>query len=156
VIFRTSSAHEEGGERVFGVTTLELVGDADGHVRSLRLQQVAQQRVDGRLAFVPVPGTESELEADLVLIAMGFLGPERLGIVAELGLALDERGQVAVGSGFDTSVAGVFACGDMARGQSLIVWAIAEGRSAAASVDRYLMGTTALPQPIQPGQLALR
>jgi len=109
VIFRSSSAHEEGGERVFSVTTVELVGDGDGHVRSLRLQQVAQQVVDGRPQFVAVPGTESELEADLVLIAMGFLGPERQGIVQELGLALDGRGNIAVGNGFETSLEGVFA-----------------------------------------------
>jgi glutamate synthase (NADPH/NADH) small chain len=156
VIFRTSSAHEEGGERVFGAATVELVGDSDGHVRALRLQHVTQQVVDGRVQFVPVPGTESALEADLVLIAMGFLGPEQHGVVHELGLSLDMTGNVAVGNGFETSVGSVFACGDMARGQSLIVWAIAEGRSAASCVDRYLMGTTALPQPLSAGQLALR
>jgi glutamate synthase (NADPH/NADH) small chain len=160
LVFRTSSAHEEGGERVFGVTTLELIGDADGgrggHVRSLRLQQVSQQMVDGRPQFVPVPGTESEIEADLVLLAMGFLGPERTGVVGELGLDLDPRGNVAVDHDFATSHPGVFACGDMVRGQSLIVWAIAEGRAAAAGVDRYLTGTTSLPQPIEAGQLALR
>jgi glutamate synthase (NADPH/NADH) small chain len=165
LIFRTSSAHEEGGERVFAVTTVELLGDgegagsgaaASGHVRALRLQQVCSEIVEGRLQFVPVAGTETELEADLVLLAMGFSGPERLGVVAELGLELDARGNVAVGKDFATSTEGVFACGDMARGQSLIVWAIAEGRSAAAAVDRYLMGTTGLPQPIVAGQLALR
>ncbi len=160
LIFRTSSAHEEGGERIFAVTTVELLGDGEGvgvgHVRALRLQQVSSEVVDGRPQFLPVAGTETELEADLVLLAMGFSGPERLGVVAELGLELDARGNVAVGKGFATSVDGVFACGDMARGQSLIVWAIAEGRSAAASVDRYLMGTTGLPQPIVAGQLALR
>jgi glutamate synthase (NADPH/NADH) small chain len=125
-------------------------------VRALRLQQVCSEIVEGRLQFVPVAGTETELEADLVLLAMGFSGPERLGVVAELGLELDARGNVAVGKDFATSTEGVFACGDMARGQSLIVWAIAEGRSAAAAVDRYLMGTTGLPQPIVAGQLALR
>jgi glutamate synthase (NADPH/NADH) small chain len=160
VILRSSSAHEEGGERIFGVTTAALVGDGDdghgGHVRALRLQQVNQQLVDGRLDFVPVAGTETEIEADLVLLAMGFAGPERCGVVAELGLDLDGRGNVAVSPGYETSAAGVFACGDMARGQSLIVWAIAEGRSAAANVDRHLMGTTSLPQPIVAGQLALR
>jgi len=168
LIFRTSSAHEEGGERVFSVTTVELLGDgeggvdggvgaaASGHVRALRLQQVSSEFVDGRPQFVPVVGTETELEADLVLLAMGFSGPERLGVVAELGLDLDGRGNVAVGRDFATSAEGVFACGDMARGQSLIVWAIAEGRAAAAAADRYLMGTTGLPQPIVAGQLALR
>jgi glutamate synthase (NADPH/NADH) small chain len=152
--FRTSSAHEEGGERVFAVRTVELLGD--GRVEALRLQQVSQQLVDGRLDFVPVAGTEYELEADLVLLAMGFAGPERNGVVAELGLELDAGGNVAVGREFATSCDGVYACGDMARGQSLIVWAIAEGRSAAAGVDRHLMGTTCLPQPIVAGQLALR
>jgi glutamate synthase (NADPH/NADH) small chain len=166
VIFRTSSAHEEGGERVFGVTTVELVGDSadvggvgavgSAHVRSLRLQDVVSEVVEGRLQFVPVPGTERELEADLVLIAVGFSGPERSGVVAELGLELDAKGAVAVGSDFATELDGVFACGDMARGQSLIVWAIAEGRAVAAEVDRYLMGTTSLPRPISAGQLALR
>jgi glutamate synthase (NADPH/NADH) small chain len=154
VILRTSSAHEEGGDRVFAVTTVALLGDE--HVRALRLQQVSQELVDGRMQFVPVPGTEYEVEADLVLLAMGFAGPERHGMVAELGLAIDGRGNVAVGPDFSTSLEDVFACGDMARGQSLIVWAIAEGRSAAAAVDRYLMGATGLPAPIVAGQLALR
>jgi glutamate synthase (NADPH/NADH) small chain len=160
LIFRTSSAHEEGGRRVFAVTTVELTGDAGGslpaHVRALRLQEVASEVLDGRVQLVPVPGTETELEADLVLIAMGFLGPERTGVVADLALELDSRGNLAVGHDFATSVDGVFACGDMARGQSLIVWAIAEGRAAAAEVDRFLMGTTSLPRPIVAGQLALR
>ena len=160
LIFRTSSAHEEGGRRLFGVTTVELVGDGGGllrdHVRALRLQEVVIEVVDGRSQFVPVSGTETELEADLVLIAMGFSGPERSGVVAELGLGLDSRGNVAVGPDFATTLDGVFACGDMARGQSLIVWAIAEGRAAAAAADRRLMGSTALPRPISAGQLALR
>jgi glutamate synthase (NADPH) small chain len=154
VVFRTSSAHEEGGERIFAVRTVELLGDT--HVRALRLEHVAGEVVDGRLQFVSVPDSEHELHADLVLLAMGFAGPERNGAVAELGLELDERGNVAVGRDFSTSLDGVYACGDMARGQSLVVWAIAEGRSAAANVDRYLMGTTGLPQAIVAGQLALR
>ncbi|MHB1508475.1 MAG: glutamate synthase subunit beta [Acidimicrobiales bacterium] len=169
VILRTAAAHEEGGERVFAVTAVELLGDIDtskaetahgtgrrGHVQALRLKRVSQQVVDGRAQLLPVEGTEFEMAADLVLLAMGFSGPERNGVVAELGLRLDERGNVAVGPKFMTNAAAVFACGDMARGQSLIVWAIAEGRSVAAAVDRYLMGTSALPQPIVPGQLALR
>ena len=105
---------------------------------------------------MPVPGSDFELEADLVLIAMGFVGPEVNGCVAELGLGLDARGNVAVDASFATTAEGVFACGDMVRGQSLIVWAIAEGRSAAAGVDRYLTGRADLPAPIVPGQLALR
>jgi glutamate synthase (NADPH/NADH) small chain len=97
-----------------------------------------------------------ELPCEVVLLAMGFLGTERNGVVAELGLDVNARGSVAADQSWSTSVDGVFVCGDMTRGQSLIVWAIAEGRSAAASVDRYLMGRTALPAPIVPGQLALR
>ena len=111
---------------------------------------------DGRPEFVPVEGSEFELPCELVLLAMGFLGTERSGVVADLGLEVDGRGSVAADSSWSTNVDGVFVCGDMTRGQSLIVWAIAEGRSAAASVDRYLMGSTALPAPIVPGQLALR
>jgi glutamate synthase (NADPH/NADH) small chain len=156
VILRTSSAHEEGGERLFSVATTELVDDGSGAVRALRLQGVEAATVDGRPAFVPVAGSDFELEADLVLIAMGFVGPEVNGCVAELGLSLDARGNVAVDASFSTGVGGVFACGDMVRGQSLIVWAIAEGRSAAAGVDRYLTGRSDLHAPIVPGQLALR
>jgi len=156
VIFRTSSAHEEGGERLFSVTTTELVDDGSGAVAALRLQAVEMGTANGRPEFVPMPGSEHELETDLVLIAMGFLGPEVNGCVAELELELDARGNVAVDESFATSAAGVFACGDMVRGQSLIVWAIAEGRSAAACVDRYLTGQSDLPMPIVPGQLALR
>jgi glutamate synthase (NADPH/NADH) small chain len=104
----------------------------------------------------PVPDSDFELSCELVLLAMGFLGAERRGVVAELGLELDARGNVACDSNWATSHDGVFVCGDMTRGQSLIVWAIAEGRSCAAGVDRALMGTTALPFPLVPGQLALR
>ena len=103
-----------------------------------------------------MPGSEFELPCDLVLLAMGFLGAERHGVVAELGVELDPRGSVAADGNWATNVEGVFVCGDMTRGQSLIVWAIAEGRSAAAAVDRWLMGESALPAPIAPGQLALR
>jgi glutamate synthase (NADPH/NADH) small chain len=105
--------------------------------------------------LVPVPGSAFELEVDLVLIAMGFEGPEANTVIAELDLGLNARGNLAVDAGFSTTVPGVFACGDMARGQSLIVWAIAEGRSAAAGVDRYLTGRDDLPAPVVPGQLAL-
>jgi glutamate synthase (NADPH/NADH) small chain len=156
LILRTSSAHEEGGERLFSVATSEFVDDGSGTVRALRLESVEAGTVDGRPAFVPTPGSAFEMEADLVLIAMGFVGPEVNGCVAELGIELDARGNVAVDGSFATSAEGVFACGDMVRGQSLIVWAIAEGRSAAAGVDRYLTGHTDLPAPIVPGQLALR
>jgi glutamate synthase (NADPH/NADH) small chain len=156
LVLRTSSAHEEGGERLFAVTTTAFVGEPTRGVEAVRLQEVTSELADGAPRFVPVAGTEREIPADLVLLALGFLGPERLGVVDELGLTLDGRGNVAVDSSFRTSREGVYACGDMSRGQSLIVWAIAEGRSAAAAVDRALSGQTALAAPVRPGQLALR
>ncbi len=155
VIFRTSSAHEEGGSRLFAIATSAFIGDEYGRVRSIALHDVRQEVVEERMTFTPVPGSERELAADLVLLAMGFAGPEPGGAVAELGLDLDARGNVAVSATYASSVEGVFACGDMARGQSLIVWAIAEGRSAAAEVDRYLMGHSALGEPIRAGQVAI-
>jgi len=156
LILRTSSAHEEGGERVFAVTTTEFVSDGAGAVRALRGHEVLVGNDGGRPTFEPVPGSEFELEADLVLLAMGFVGTERNGAVAELGVTVNERGAVAADARWATNVDGVFVCGDQTRGQSLIVWAIAEGRSAAAEVDRWLMGDTSLPAPILPGQLAMR
>jgi glutamate synthase (NADPH/NADH) small chain len=158
LILRTSSAHEEGGDRVFSVTTTSLRRDEAGQVRSLVCQTVTQQIVDGRPSFVPVPGSEREMAAEMVLLAMGFTGCERRGVVGELGLEIDARGNVARDHNFMTSRDGVFVCGDMGRGQSLIVWAIAEGRSAAAAVDAFLRGQNQsdLPSPITPVQLALR
>jgi glutamate synthase (NADPH/NADH) small chain len=156
LILRTSSAHEEGGERVFSVTTTEFVDDGSGAVAALRGHEVETVLEDGRPVFGKVVGTEFELECDLVLLAMGFIGTERRGVVDELGLEVDGRGAVAAGRDWSTNIEGVFVCGDQTRGQSLIVWAIAEGRSAAAAVDRWLMGESALPSPIVPGQLALR
>jgi glutamate synthase (NADPH/NADH) small chain len=157
LILRTSAAHEEGGERMFGVTTVEFVDDGSGHVSGLRGEEVEVAiGNDGRPVFTPIADTAFELHCDLVLLALGFLGPEPNGVVAELGIDVDNRSNVAADPNWSTNVDGVFVCGDMTRGQSLIVWAIAEGRSAAASVDRYLMGTTELPAPITPGQLALR
>jgi glutamate synthase (NADPH/NADH) small chain len=155
VIYRTTSAHEEGGERIFSVNTTSLVDDGSGAVCMLVAEEVSVSTMDARPAFVPVSGTGFELEVDLVLIAMGFSGPELSTYVAELDIGLTGRGNVAVDKSFATTVPGVFACGDLARGQSLIVWAIAEGRSAAANVDRYLTGRDNLPAPIAPGQLAL-
>src|ERR1700742_2304314 len=145
MMFRVSSAHEEGGERVFSVNTKEFIG-RDGHVAALKVHEVTMQ--DGK--FVKTEGTDFEIEADLVLLAMGFVGPERKGLLTELGVELTDRGNVARGANFETSVPGVFVAGDAGRGQSLIVWAIAEGRAAAAGVDRFLMGETALPAPIAP------
>ena len=147
LIYRVSSAHEEGGERLFSVNTECFLGDDAGHVRALRLHEVAL--VDGR--FEKVAGTDVEIPADLVLLAMGFVGPERAGWLDELGLDFDERGNVGRDEDFMTNVPGVFAAGDMGRGQSLIVWAIAEGRACAAGADRWLMGTSRLPAPIGPG-----
>ncbi|HTX62278.1 MAG TPA: glutamate synthase subunit beta, partial [Acidimicrobiales bacterium] len=156
VILRTSSAHEEGGARRWSVSPGALVDDGHGRVGALRGHEVRLTVEGGRTSFEPVAGGEFELRCDLVLLAMGFHGPERRGIVAELDLELDPRGSVAVGPDWSTSLEGVFACGDAARGQSLVVWAIAEGRSAAASVDRWLMGESTLPVPLAPGQVALR
>ncbi|HEV8643650.1 MAG TPA: glutamate synthase subunit beta [Methylomirabilota bacterium] len=147
-IFRVSSAHEEGGERVYAVSTQRFIGDEQGHVRQLEALKVEMAREGGRIEFKPIPDTEFTLEVDLVLLAMGFLGPERKGPVEELGLRLTERGNVWRDQKWMTSVPGVFTCGDMQRGQSLIVWAIAEGRSCAHGVDLYLMGASELPAPI--------
>jgi len=148
MIYRVSSAHEEGGERVYSVSTQQFVGDVAGRVRALRLA-VVEPEPSGR-GFRPVPGTERELRCDLVLLAMGFTGAEPGGLLADLGVDFDARGNVARDASFATSVPGVFVAGDMGRGQSLIVWAIAEGRSAAAAVDRYLTGDTMLPAAIAP------
>jgi glutamate synthase (NADPH/NADH) small chain len=153
MIYRVSSAHEEGGERVYAVSTQEFIG-APGpagpagldRVRGLRLVEVEMS--GGR--FEPVPGTEREISCELVLLAMGFTGPERNPLLTGLGVKFDQRGNVARDSAYATSVPGVFAAGDMGRGQSLIVWAIAEGRSAAAAVDAYLSGDTVLPATIPP------
>ena len=130
---------------MFSVNTERFLG-RDGRVTGLRAHEVAM--MDGR--FEKVEGTDFELEADLVLLAMGFVGPERPGLLGDLDVELTDRGNVARNADFETSVSGVFAAGDMGRGQSLIVWAIAEGRAAAAGVDRFLMGSTALPAPIAP------
>jgi len=143
--YRVSSAHEEGGERVFAVSTQRFVGDESGHVRSLALTEVEMK--DGR--FEPVPGSERTIPADAVFLAMGFTGPEQGPLVEQFGLALTERGAIARDDHYATALDGVFVAGDAGRGQSLIVWAIAEGRAAAASVDRYLMGSTNLPTPIK-------
>jgi glutamate synthase (NADPH/NADH) small chain len=145
-MYRTSSAHEEGGERMFAVNTECFVGTDDGRVTSLRLHEVSM--AGGK--FEKVAGTETDLAADLVFLAMGFTGPERGPLLDGLGVDLDARGNVARGQSWATNVDGVFVAGDMGRGQSLIVWAIAEGRSCAAAVDTYLMGETLLPSPVRP------
>ncbi|MEQ8426398.1 MAG: glutamate synthase subunit beta [Gammaproteobacteria bacterium] len=148
-IFRTASAHEEGVDRVYSVSTKKFIDDGNGNVKALQLVDVELKNVDGRMSFQEVPGSEKEIPADLVLLAMGFLGPEKPGMLEQLGCELDARGNVVADpKTWMTSVDGVFAAGDMRRGQSLIVWAIAEGRSAAAGVDTYLMGETDLPAPV--------
>lgn len=148
-IFRTASAHEEGVERVYAVNTKRFVDDGNGNVKALQLVTVEMKNVDGRMSFEEVEGSEQELPCDLAFLAMGFVGPEKPGLLEQLGVELDGRGNViADAKTWMTSVDGVFTAGDMRRGQSLIVWAIAEGRSAAAGVDRYLMGDTDLPAPV--------
>jgi glutamate synthase (NADPH/NADH) small chain len=146
MLYRVASAHEEGGERVYAVNTKEVLGDEDGRVRALRLVEVRL----GDQGFEEVEGTEREIPAQLVLLAMGFLGPQGVGVVEQLGVELDERSNIKRDKQFMTSVPGVFVAGDAGRGQSLIVWAIAEGRSAAQGVDAYLTGRSALPRPVNP------
>jgi len=131
------------------VSTTEFIADDAGHVKALKGVQVEQKIENGRLTFAPVAGTEFELKADLVLLAMGFTGPERPGLVTELGVELNARGNVKRDANWMTNVPGGFVAGDMQRGQSLIVWAIAEGRSAARGVDAFLMGRSELPAPVQ-------
>ena len=147
-VFRVSTAHEEGGERLYAVSTQRFTGDASGHVRTLNAVKVEMVRKDGRVAFDPVPGSEFEIPADLVLLAMGFTGPEKSALLTDLGVALTDRGNVARDARWMTNVPGVFAAGDMQRGQSLIVWAIADGRSAARAIDEHLMGESQLPAPL--------
>jgi glutamate synthase (NADPH) small chain len=148
-IFRVSTAHEEGGERIYSVSTGRFVGGEDGHVRALQGCSVVPVNEGGRMQFAPVPGSDFELQADLVLLAMGFVGAEPGGMLTELGVKTTERGTVGRDASWMTNVPGVFTAGDMQRGQSLIVWAIAEGRSAARAVDTYLMGRSSLPAPVQ-------
>ncbi len=143
-IYRVSSAHEEGGVRDYSILTKGLSG-RDGRLTTLHGVRVEFAMEDGRQVMKEVPGTEFEEPVDLLLLAMGFLGPEQTGMIAQLGLELTERGNVRADENKMTSVPGVFTAGDMTRGQSLIVWAIAEGRAAARGIDEYLMGETLLP-----------
>lgn len=143
--YRVTSAHEEGGERLFSVNTQKFVGE-NNKVTGVEIIEV--QFKDGK--FEPIKGTEKLIPADLVLLALGFVGPEKAPFIEQLNLSLDARGNIARDENFATNIDGVFVCGDAGRGQSLIVWAIAEGRSAAAGVDQYLLGSTTLPTPVQP------
>ncbi len=138
-IFRTSSAHEEGGDRVYAVATTELTGDANGQVRALHGHKVSRHVSSGRVSFDPLPDSAFEMKADLVLLAMGFVGPVKSRLLSELDVRMDDRGTVARDEQWMTNVPGVFAAGDMQRGQSLIVWAIDDGRRAAAAIDAFLL-----------------
>ncbi|WP_329032689.1 glutamate synthase subunit beta [Streptomyces sp. NBC_01725] len=152
MLYKVTSAHEEGGERIYSVSTTHFEGDEDGNVRSLHLTEV--EFTDGRP--VPKPGTERTIPAQLVTLAMGFTGTDQEnGLVEQFGLELDARGNIARDAEYATNVDGVYVAGDAGRGQSLIVWAIAEGRSAARGVDRYLTGASDLHAPIRPTDRSL-
>ena len=146
MIYRVSSAHEEQDNRMFAVSTEEFLGDSDGNLRAIKI--VETEFVDGK--FEAKTGSEKEIKADFVFMAMGFTGPEKSSLINQLEVQLDERGNIKRDANFQTSEEGIFVAGDAGRGQSLIVWAIAEGRSAAAAVDTYLTGATQLPSPIEP------
>jgi glutamate synthase (NADPH/NADH) small chain len=147
-VFRVSSAHAEGGERMYAIATERFTGDAGGRVTTLHAVQVQTVKTEKGVAFENVPGSHFELKADLVLLAMGFVGPERRGMIDALGVRVTDRGTVWRDANWMTSVPGVFTAGDMQRGQSLIVWAIADGRSCARGVDAHLMGQSTLPAPV--------
>ncbi len=151
MIYRVSSAHEEAGERLYALSTEEFIGDGKGNVKALKL--IETELINGK--FEKIVGSEKEIPADLVFLAMGFTGPEKSEMITQLDVALDERGNIQRNEKFETSKPGIFVCGDAGRGQSLIVWAIAEGRSAAAAVDQYLLGETGLPSPILPTSRSL-
>jgi glutamate synthase (NADPH/NADH) small chain len=146
-MLRTSSSHEEGCRREFAILTKEFLGDDKGRLRGLKTVRIEwyQDPATGQQKFKELPGTEQEWPCQLALLAMGFVGPEKHGPIADLGLELDPRGNVKTGADYMTSLPGVFAAGDMRRGQSLVVWAIHEGREAARAVDLWLMGQTNLP-----------
>lgn len=146
MVYRVSSAHEEAGERMYSIATQEFIKDNEGNLNGLKVVETRFE--NGK--FESIPGTEKVLPADMVLLAMGFIGPEQNKLVQDLELKLDSRGNIVRDKSFATSAEKIFVCGDAGRGQSLIVWAIAEGRSAAAAVDEYLMGRTQLPSPIAP------
>jgi glutamate synthase (NADPH/NADH) small chain len=146
MIYRVSSAHEELDNRIFSVSTESFVGDGNGNLKAIKIVETKFE--NGK--FEKVPGTERELPADLVFLAMGFTGPEKSDLISQFGVALDERGNIKRNENFESSEEGIFIAGDAGRGQSLIVWAIAEGRSVAAAVDKYLIGETMLPAPIEP------
>jgi len=146
MVYRVSSAHEEAGERIYSVSTQEFLKDPSGNLRAIKI--VETELINGK--FQPVQGSEKEISADLVFLALGFTGPEKNVLLDQLEVKLDEKGNIIRDHEYSTDSDGVFVCGDAGRGQSLIVWAIAEGRSAAAAIDKYLTGNTQLPYPIEP------
>jgi glutamate synthase (NADPH/NADH) small chain len=147
-IYRVASAHEEGVERVYSVSTKSFIDNGAGKVKELELIKVETKLVDGKLSFEEIPGSEFSIPCELVLLAMGFVGPEKPGMLEQLDVKLTDNGNVDRDKDWMTNVPGVFTAGDMQRGQSLIVWAIADGRSAARGVDKYLMGSSDLPAPV--------
>jgi len=147
-IYRIASAHEEGVERVYSVSTKRFIDDGSGQIKELELVKVEAKNVDGRMSFQEIAGSEFRIPCDLALLAMGFSGPEKNGMLEQFAVKLNDRGNVARDKNWMTSVEGVFTAGDMQRGQSLIVWAIAEGRSAARGIDTFLMGSSDLPAPV--------
>jgi len=146
MIYRVSSAHEESDNRMFSVSTEEFLGDGAGNLRAIKI--VETEFVNGK--FEAITGSTKEIPADFVLLAMGFTGPEQSPLLTQLEVAIDDRGNIVRDANFAANDDGVFVAGDAGRGQSLIVWAIAEGRSTASAVDRYLTGDTQLPNPIEP------
>ena len=146
MVYRVSSAHEEGGERVYAVSTEEFLGDGEGNLRAIKI--VESKFEHGK--FEKVAGSEKEIPVDFVFLAMGFVGPEKSELLAQLEVEFDDRGNIKRDDEYSTNIEGVFVAGDAGRGQSLIVWAIAEGRSAASAVDKFLVGETQLPAPIEP------
>ena len=149
VVLRMSSSHEEGAVRDYNILTKSFSG-SNGTVQKMHAVRLEWGQPDhtGRPAMIEVEGSEFELDVDLVLLALGFVHPEKTGMLSDLGVDLDSRGNVVTGSNKMTSVSGVFAAGDMSRGQSLVVWALAEGREAARGIDEYLMGSTKLPSSV--------
>ena len=146
---RTSSAHEEGGDRLYSVNTKQFLGD-HGYVTGLETVSVRQEITEGRMEFLEIEGTTELHKADLVCLAMGFVGPAASDLVTQLNVELDQRGNIKRNQNWMSSHDGLFVAGDAGRGQSLIVWAIAEGRSCAASVDSWLQGGSQLPDPVTP------
>jgi glutamate synthase (NADPH/NADH) small chain len=153
MILRTSSSHEEGCDRNWSIVTKEFVGDAKGNLKALKIVDVEWKVKDGKSSFEEIKGSEREIPCELALLAMGFLHPQQQGVIQQLGVELDDRGNVRC-TNYQTSVEGIFAAGDMRRGQSLVVWAISEGREAARAVDEYLSGKSLLESK-ERGQLSL-